>query len=74
MEQAYWYAIDNGMASDKSYPYFGQNETCRYSQSQKIVKLGRCAKVPSQVYNKLISAVVQQPVSVAVASTKFMLY
>lgn len=74
MDQAYWYVIDYGMASEKVYPYTGQNQTCRYSQSQKIVKLGRCAKVPTKIYSKLISAVVQQPVSVAVASTKFMLY
>lgn len=74
MDQAYWYMIDNGMASNQSYPFKGSNQNCKYSQAQKIVKVGRCARVPGGVYLKLISAVIQQPVSVAVSSEKFMLY
>lgn len=68
MEQAYWYMIDQGMANDKSYPYAGVTQNCRYSQSQKVVKVGKCARVPSRSYDKLISAVIQQPVTVSVAS------
>ncbi len=36
--------------------------------------MGRCAKVPSGIYDKMISAVVQQPVSVAIASETLALY
>jgi 3-methyladenine DNA glycosylase/8-oxoguanine DNA glycosylase len=32
------------------------------------MKIDRCAKVPSKVYEKLLSAIIQQPVSVSVAS------
>lgn len=50
MEQAFWYIVDSGMASEKSYPYVGQNQKCVYSQSQKVVKVGKCAKVPAKSY------------------------
>lgn len=62
------------MATEKSYPYVGIFQKCKYSQSQKVAKLGKCAQVPSQKYDKLLSAIVQQPVSVSVASEEFMLY
>lgn len=68
MDQAYWYMIDNGMASVQTYPYVGKTQNCKYTQAQKVVKVGRCARVPSGIYLKLISAVIQQPVSVAVSS------
>lgn len=74
MDQAFWYMIDQGLAGNKTYPYVGSKQNCKYSQSQKIVRVGKCAKVPSGVHDKLISAIVQQPVSVAVASEQFMLY
>lgn len=75
MEQAYWYMIDHGLATEKSYPYTGNGtQKCTYSQSQRVAKLGKCARVPTSNYDKLISAVAQQPVSVAVASEAFMLY
>lgn len=38
------------------------------------MKIDRCAKVPSKVYEKLLSAIIQQPVSVSVASQNFILY
>lgn len=67
--------IDQGLAMDKIYPYAnGTTQNCKYSQSQKVGKLFKCARVPSGNYPKLISAVSQQPVTVAVASEKFMLY
>lgn len=74
MEQAFWYIIDHGMANEKSYPYVGAHQNCKYTPSQRVVQLGKCAKVPSKIYQKLLSAVVQQPVTVTVASEKFMLY
>lgn len=68
MEQSFHYIIDNGLTTEKSYPYVGKEQSCTYSQSQRVLRLGRCAKVPTKNYEKLLSAVVQQPVSVALAS------
>lgn len=74
MDQAYWYVIDQGLATEKSYPYVGEVQKCKYTQAQRVASISRCAQVPPQNYNKLLSAIVQQPVSVAVASEDFMLY
>ena len=68
MEQAYWYAIDKGLSTDKAYPVTPTAKACKYSQAMKSVSVGGCASVPSGKYEKLLSAVVQQVVSVAVDS------
>lgn len=64
MDQAFWYMIDSGVATAKSYSD-REVSTCRYVQNMKFTGFARCARVPSGNYSKLISAVVQQPVSVA---------
>lgn len=40
----------------------------------KVAGIERCANVPTQKYNKLISAISQQPTSVAVDSSGFQFY
>ncbi len=65
MDQAFQYMIDNGVATSKSYPEQSVGK-CRYSLNMKFTGFAKCARVPSKSYSKLLSAVVQQPVSVAI--------
>ena len=74
MEQAYWYVIDHGLSTNKSYPFVNKEQKCKYTPSMKSISIKSCASVPSKSYEKLLSAVIQQPVTVAVDSEKFMLY
>jgi hypothetical protein len=71
MTQAFWYIIDNGIATNKAYP--DKNTTapqkCVYTKSMKVASFTRCADVPSESYVKLQSAVIQQPTAVAIDAT-----
>lgn len=68
MDQAFWYIIDNGIATEKSYPFRADNKTgkCVYVLNMKYTGFGRCASIPSGNYSKLVSAILQQPVSTAI--------
>lgn len=68
MDQAFWYIIDNGITTNNSYPLKGNRilQPCHYVLNMKFTSFSQCAKVPSGSYSKLLSAIVQQPVSVAV--------
>jgi C1A family cysteine protease len=68
MDQAFWYIIDNGLATSKSYPTKNNNETqsCKYTKTMKTTSFSKCADVPEGNYTKLLSAVIQQPTSVAI--------
>lgn len=75
MDQAYWYMIDQGVATESSYPYNDSKTIgCTYSPPKKAITVGRCANVPSGIYDKMMSAVVQQPVSVAISSESLVTY
>ena len=64
MDQGFWYVIDKGIAADKTYPK-RDVAPCKYVLNMKFTSIGGCAHVPSNTYSKLLSAIVQQPVSVA---------
>lgn len=78
MDQAFWYIIDNGLATSKSYPTKIINDTtkqtCKYTKPMKAVSFSKCADVPSRNYTKLQSAVIQQPTSVALDATDMKSY
>jgi KDEL-tailed cysteine endopeptidase len=65
MDQAFWYIIDNGIAQYTSYPDRTLSK-CKYVMNMKYTGISRCARVPSRSYSKLLSAIVQQPVSVVI--------
>lgn len=73
MDQAFHYIIDNGIATDKSYPVRDPPLKCKYVLNMKFTTITRCARIPSKSYSKLLSAIVQQPVSVAVDQNPDML-
>lgn len=68
MDQAFWYIIDNGLATSKSYPIKNDTakQTCKYTKSMKATTFNLCADIPSGNYSKLQSAVIQQPTAIAI--------
>lgn len=67
MDQGFWYMIDNGMTTNELYPYKAvDNKKCNFISSMKIAQIKSCARVPYGNYAKLLSAIVQQPTSVAI--------
>ena len=74
MDQGLWYVMDSGIATQDQYAYTGKAAKCQYKPTMQIYKVRDCAEVPSENYSKLVSAVNQQPVAVAVASSQFKFY
>jgi C1A family cysteine protease len=67
MDQAFWYMIDNGIANTKTYPNkFTTSTKCNYTKSMKTASFSKCAHIPSGDYLRLLSAVIQQPTSIAI--------
>lgn len=64
MDQAFYYMIDKGIATSKTYPERSLDE-CKYVPNMKFTGFSRCARVPTGNHSKLVSAITQQPVSVA---------
>ena len=76
MDSAFQYVIHNGgIASEASYPYVGEDMTCKKLKSKlHEAKIRGFADVTSNDSNALASAVAQQPVSVAVDATIWQFY
>jgi C1A family cysteine protease len=67
MDYAFQYIIDNkGICSESAYPYTGTDGTCKASSCTAVATISGYQNVPSNNENALITAAVQQPVSVAV--------
>lgn len=52
MDQAFWYMIDNGLATSKNYPLKNDTEkqSCKYTKTMKATSFSKCADVPSESY------------------------
>lgn len=76
MDQAFWYMIDNGLATSKSYQLRNDTtkQSCKYTKTMKATSFSKCADVPSGNYTKLLSAVIQQPTAVAIDASGLQLY
>lgn len=74
MDQAFWYVTDNGISTAESYPYLAKTGKCIYKSTMKLFSTTDCAEVQPYSYSKLLSALVQQPVAVAVDATNFRFY
>jgi C1A family cysteine protease len=64
MDNAFDYAIDNGMCSYDDDPYEAQKTTC--PNCQKVAFFSSCVDVTPSNEQDLMAAVAQQPVSVAI--------
>lgn len=52
MDQAFWYIVDNGLATSKSYPLTNPTKanTCNYTKNMRATSISKCADVPSGNY------------------------
>ena len=75
MDNAFEYAIDNGMCSYEEDPYEGTKETCDLNCS-KVAYFSECIDVTPNNQLDLKAAVAQQPVSIAIEAdtTVFQFY
>jgi cathepsin L len=71
MDQAFQYVVANGLATDSEYPYKAVQNTCVSDTS--IMTISGFKSVPNSE-TALLSAIVQQPVSVAVEADHFQFY
>ena len=69
MDAALWYVQDNGIALDSKYPYKARNQKCAYTSKMKAFSNNGCADVPANKTIALQSAVIKQPVSIAVEAS-----
>ena len=65
MDNAFSYVKDNGLCSEDSYQYTGEQGTCESSNCTPVVSVEGCFDVPSNNELALREAVAKQPVSVA---------
>lgn len=74
MDDAFAYAIDNGMCSESDVPYEGKSETC--TKCDPVVLLDGCRDVTPNDETALAAAVAVGPVSVAIEADQkvFQLY
>ena len=70
MDNAFRYAIDNGMCTEKEEPYKGEKESCIRCLPQVFMK--SCVDVTPNDQEELLRAVSQGPVSIAIeADTRY---
>ena len=70
MDNAFKYAIDNGMCTEESEPYEGQKESCDKCTPEVFIK--SCVDVTPNNQSQLLYAVSQGPVSIAIeADTRY---
>jgi C1A family cysteine protease len=66
MVDAFKYVADQGIELESVYPYTAEDGTCAYSASSVVFKNTGYTIVTSNNVNALMTAIAQQPVSVAV--------
>lgn len=70
MDNAFEYAIDNGLCSEDDVPYEAKRESCHSYNCDAKVQFTQCLDVPSGDQMALKAAVAKQPVSVAIQADK----
>ena len=76
MDNAFKYAINNGLCSEEDYPYEGEDNLCESNRCKKIVEIDDYADIQPNNERLLMRAVAKQPVSVAIQAnlTSFRFY
>ena len=72
MDNAFQYAIDNGMCLEKDVPYLAKNQKCKeMPDCERVASFSYCFDVTPNNQQDLLKAVSEQPVSIAIeADTK----
>ncbi|KAG9471121.1 cathepsin S-like isoform X2 [Eleutherodactylus coqui] len=72
---AYRYIIDNGIESDSTYPYEGQDQTCHFSATKKATSVTSYKQVPFGDENEMKQVVSKVgPVSAAIDASRRSFY
>jgi C1A family cysteine protease len=66
MTQAFGWVVQNGLCTEKSYPYQAKNGQCRQSSCSPVDFIKGYANVPSNNQLALKQAVAKQPIAVAI--------
>jgi C1A family cysteine protease len=68
MDNGFQYIINNkGITSESNYPYTARDGTCALNKTNEVIaKISKFRDVPTNSENALMTAIVQQPVSVAI--------
>lgn len=68
MDQAFDYIWDDqGIESEKDYPYLGQDGSCNAQPSKEVFQISRYKYVPHNDLDQLAAAAAVQPLSVSVS-------
>lgn len=68
MSQAFEYIVDNGLATEKDYPYVARNNPCKSKSIARAVKITGCVNITRDDSNELLEALATGPVSIAVTA------
>lgn len=74
MDYAFKYVVDNGQEQTVDYPYTARDQTCQYDKSKAKARIDSFTDVNQNDCNGLMTAINQQPVSVAIAANAIMFY
>ena len=70
MDMAFQYIIDNGLCTNLSYHYVGQDQECQKDNCSSVVTVSNYTDILQNNETELKKVVVQQPVSVAIQANK----
>ena len=75
MDYAFQYIKNvGGQAQTSDYPYTAQDGTCKFAQTMAKAKIGGFSDIGKNDCKGLLSAITQQPTSVAIAANAIMFY
>jgi len=70
MDGAFQYVIDNGLCSNISYPYLGEQSLCDKDNCETLVKISNYSDIIQNNEKILEKVLHQQPISVAIQANK----
>lgn len=75
MDWAFQYIINaGGQELSANYPYLAKDQACAFNPSKVAAKITSFVDIPKNNCGQLVSAIAQQPVSVAIAANAIMFY
>ncbi len=64
-----WLKKNGGEETEAAYPYEGYDMTCNFEKEKVVLTVSKYTKVAKNNKDQLITAIAQQPVSVAISAT-----
>lgn len=71
MTYAFQYVMENGITSERIYPYTGYTQGCTYNKSTSVLSIAGFTKIPSKNEKALFMAVNEKgPISIGICATE----